>query len=252
MQSFGWKRKAGLSKPRPSVFSGDDNEDDSARDLEVDWLATSKRPKVVELEDVKARARRLSNEGVTLAESERWWTAIGRWNAALDLTPDDHTIHEMLSQAYMQVGEVYPALRAAQQAIALLPNWWVGLQTLGRAQLGLGEVEMAVKTFSRAVHLCPDQQELWREDLLWASGLLQKQKEIKAEKAKLKAAIEEGVVSITELPEPHIEGTIREKSLQLYRKQLQEEEEASQAQASSTSENGESIDISKMVRMRVT
>lgn len=63
------------------------------------------------------------------------------------------------------MGEVYPALEAAEAAVKLRPNWWVGLQTLGRAQLGLGEVGLAVKTFSRAVHICPDQQELWREDL---------------------------------------------------------------------------------------
>ena len=64
-----------------------------------------------------------------------------------------------------QVGEVYPALHSAEAAVDLCPNWWVGLQTLGRAQLGLGEVGLAVKTFSRAVHIRPDQQELWREDL---------------------------------------------------------------------------------------
>lgn len=58
---------------------------------------------MLQLEDAKAKARRLSNEGVTLAEAERWWAAIGRWNAALALTPEDHTIHEMLAQAYMQV-----------------------------------------------------------------------------------------------------------------------------------------------------
>lgn len=66
--------------------------------------ATPSPLQVLQLEDAKAKARRLSNEGVTLAEAERWWAAIGRWNAALALTPEDHTIHEMLAQAYMQVG----------------------------------------------------------------------------------------------------------------------------------------------------
>ncbi|KAK7072366.1 Tetratricopeptide repeat protein 33 [Halocaridina rubra] len=257
MQSFGWKRKAGLSKARPAVFIGAEA-DDSAKDPDVDWLTASKRPKVLELEDVKARARRLSNEGVTMAESERWWAAIGKWNAALELTPNDHTLHEMLAQAYMQVGEVYPALTAAQQAVSLYPNWWIGLQTLGRAQLGLGEVELAVKSFSKAVHLSPDQQELWREDLMWASGLLQKHREIQAEKEKLKAAIEKGTATITEIQEPHIEGTIREKSLQLYQKQLLEEAARAQTSSGSSSNREEgltsskSVDISKMVRMRVT
>ncbi|XP_064104529.1 tetratricopeptide repeat protein 33-like isoform X2 [Macrobrachium nipponense] len=258
MQSFGWKRKAGLAKPRPAVFSGEEAEDDSAKDPDVDWLTAAKRPKVMELEDVKVKARRLSNEGVMLAEAGRWWAAIGRWNGALELTPDDHTLHEMMAQAYMQVGEVFPALTSAQKAVELYPTWWIGLQTLGRAQLGLGEVELAVKTFSKAVHIAPDQQELWREDLLWSSGLLQKQREIKAEKAKLQAAIEQGTVSITELQEPHIEGTIREKSLQLYRKQQLEEAARAQSSSSgkdegtSTEDKNKSIDITKMVRMRVT
>lgn len=60
---------------------------------------------------------------------------------------------------------MFPALRSAEAAVQLYPNWWVGLQTLGRAQLGLGDVAMAVKTFSKAVHIRPDEQELWREDL---------------------------------------------------------------------------------------
>ncbi|XP_071548687.1 tetratricopeptide repeat protein 33-like [Panulirus ornatus] len=166
MQAFGWKRKTGLSKPQSTVVTEENAEEkDETRDPDIDWLTATKRPKVLQLEDEKAKARRLSNEGVTLAEAERWWAAIGRWNAALALTPDDHTIHEMMAQAYMQVGEVFHALKSAESAVKLCPNWWVGLQTLGRAQLGLGEVAEAVKTFSRAVHICPDEQELWREDL---------------------------------------------------------------------------------------
>ncbi|KAG7163123.1 Tetratricopeptide repeat protein 33-like, partial [Homarus americanus] len=226
MQAFGWKRKkAGLSKPRPSAFSGENAEvKDETKDPDIDWLTATKRPKVLQLEDVEAKARRLSNEGVTLAEAERWWAAIGRWNAALALTPNDHTIHEMLSQAYMQ--------------------------TLGRAQLGLGEVAQAVKTFSRAVHIRPDQQELWREDLQWAVGLLKKYQEIEVEREKVKAAAKESGATITELPVPSIEGSIREKSIQLY--QIQKQREAVEAGDPTILERGKNIDLSKMVRMRVT
>ncbi|XP_071518568.1 tetratricopeptide repeat protein 33-like isoform X2 [Panulirus ornatus] len=251
MQAFGWKRKAGLSKPQSTVFTEENAEEkDETRDPDIDWLTATKRPKVLQLEDAKAKARRLSNEGVTLAEAERWWAAIGRWNAALALTPDDHTIHEMMAQAYMQVGEVFPALKSAESAVKLCPNWWVGLQTLGRAQLGLGEVAEAVKTFSRAVHICPDEQELWREDLQWAVGLQKKYQEIEVEKEKLKAAAQESGATITELPVPSIEGSIREKSIQLY--QIQKQREAAQAGDPTIIDRGRSIDLSKMVRMRVT
>lgn len=41
----------------------------------------------------------------------------------------------------MALSEVFPAVSAAQKAVALNPQWWIGYQTLGRAHLGLGEVK---------------------------------------------------------------------------------------------------------------
>lgn len=47
MQSFGWKRKAGLTKPKPAVFSQDNVEvDNDMNDPDVDWLTATKKPKV--------------------------------------------------------------------------------------------------------------------------------------------------------------------------------------------------------------
>ncbi|KAK4321473.1 hypothetical protein Pmani_007720 [Petrolisthes manimaculis] len=254
MQAFGWKRKSGLTKPRPPIFSEENSEErDDTLDPDVDWLTASKRPKVLQLEDEVVKAQRLSKEGVTLAEGERWWAAIGRWNAALALTPNDHTIHEMMAQAYIQVGEVYPALKSAESAVSLCPNWWVGLQTLGRAQLGLGEVKQAVKTFSRAVHIRPDQQELWREDLQWAVGLKKKYQEIQADHERQVAeALESGLTVPPEFPPtpPSVEGSVRERSIQLY--QIQKQREAAEAGDPSLIDRGKAVDLSKMVRMRVT
>jgi len=42
----------------------------------------------------------------------------------------------------MSLGEVFPAVCSAEKAVNLNANWWIGLQTLGRAQLGLGEVKL--------------------------------------------------------------------------------------------------------------
>jgi len=42
----------------------------------------------------------------------------------------------------MSLGEVYPAVCAAEKAVSLNTKWWIGHQTLGRAQLGLGEVKL--------------------------------------------------------------------------------------------------------------
>lgn len=38
--------------------------------------------------------------------------------------------------------EVFPAVEAAETAVKLRPLWWEGWQTLGRAQLNLGEVDL--------------------------------------------------------------------------------------------------------------
>ena len=42
----------------------------------------------------------------------------------------------------MELSEVFPAVLAAEKAVDLNPTWSVARQTLGRAQLGLGEVDM--------------------------------------------------------------------------------------------------------------
>ena len=48
--------------------------------------------------------------------------------------------------------------------------------------MGLGEVQLAVKSFQKAVHLNPDDQDLRKNDLEWAMDLLnQKDKKIKNE-----------------------------------------------------------------------
>lgn len=38
--------------------------------------------------------------------------------------------------------EVFPAVKAAEMAVKFRPLWWEGWQTLGRAQLNLGEVDL--------------------------------------------------------------------------------------------------------------
>ena len=45
-------------------------------------------------------------------------------------------------QALMAVGEAFPAVQAAQKAVSADPTWWEARQTLGRAQLNMGEVRM--------------------------------------------------------------------------------------------------------------
>ena len=50
------------------------------------------------LEDSRTKSKRLQEEGVLLAENERYWEAIKYWDEALQLTPDSAILHEMKSQ----------------------------------------------------------------------------------------------------------------------------------------------------------
>ncbi|CAH1776042.1 unnamed protein product [Owenia fusiformis] len=197
--TFGWKRKIGetVSKQKSKAFENDAKEegDIEVESGEIDWISLMPKRKVISIEDAVVKSNRLKKEGATLAENERFWEAIKKWDEALTFTPDDETLHEMKSQSYLALCEVFPAVHSAEHAIRLKPTWWVGQQSLGRGYLGLGEVQMAITCFTKAIHLDPSQIELWEEDLKWACSLwekkLQAEKELsnvkeQSDKAKIK------------------------------------------------------------------
>ncbi|XP_038048673.1 tetratricopeptide repeat protein 33-like [Patiria miniata] len=178
MTSFGWKRKAGdnVSKSAATTFqevTGQQDPDGVESDVSLShWGQVAKQRKVILLEDAKTKSKRLKDEGSILAEAERYWEAITKWDEALQLTPDSENILDMKAQALLILHEVFPAVQTAVSAVKLNPRWWAAHQTLGRAQLGLGEIKMAVSSFSKAIHLNPCDNELWEEDLKWACSLL--------------------------------------------------------------------------------
>nr|XP_020490325.1 tetratricopeptide repeat protein 33 [Labrus bergylta] len=192
MASFGWKRKVGekVSKSVVKTFEAEE-EKQKAGDVgpgrdeeeEVDWLHAIKRRREILLEDCAAKSKRLKDEAALLAEQGRHWEAVKKWDDAIQLTPDNPELYEMKSQVLTILQEVFPAVKAAEMAVKLRPLWWEGWQTLGRAQLNLGEVELAVKSFQVAIHLCPSEPTLWQEDLAWAWRL---QKQHLATKEKLR------------------------------------------------------------------
>ncbi|XP_042251937.1 tetratricopeptide repeat protein 33 [Thunnus albacares] len=188
MASFGWKRKVGekVSKSAVQQFEAEAEkapDDGGSQDEEVDWLHAIKRRREVLLEDCAAKSTRLKDEGALLAEQGRHWEAIKKWDEAIQLTPDNPLLYEMKSQVLTILQEVFPAVKAAEMAVKFRPLWWEGWQTLGRAQLNLGEVDLAVRSFQVAIHLCPSERTLWQEDLVWASRL---QKQYLANKEKIR------------------------------------------------------------------
>ena len=180
MTSFGWKRKVGGNIKKPSnitqAFEEKEQIEEDSADPDIDWIALAKRKKLEALEDNNALFARLKQEGVTLAEDEKFWQAINRWDNALAINAEDATVFEMKAQALINLHEWIVAIKAAEKSVQLRPNWWVAYQTLGRAQMGIGEVKLALRSFQVALHLNPDDDELRRDDLGWASNLLREQK----------------------------------------------------------------------------
>ncbi|XP_064336365.1 tetratricopeptide repeat protein 33 isoform X1 [Camelus dromedarius] len=108
--------------------------------------------------------------------SLRYREAIQKWDEALQLTPNDATLYEMKSQVLMSLHEMFPAVHAAEMAVQRNPHSWESWQTLGRAQLGLGEIVLAIRSFQVALHIYPMNPEMWKEDLSWARTLQEQQK----------------------------------------------------------------------------
>jgi len=95
------------------------------------------------------------------------------FDASEERVLDAHLL-EMKAQALMELDEVFPAIQAAEAAVLSNPLWHVGWRTLGRAQIGFGDIDMAVKSFCKAIHLKPDEKEYWEEDLRWVMELKDK------------------------------------------------------------------------------
>ena len=217
MTSFGWKKKSLILNVSKSESTNESNvatnsfercvgtdslDAESTQNLTVgnedtdyDWCVAFKKRKLSHhLETNEQKLTRLKDEGIKLAEHEEFWQAIGRWDDALNIIKEnmlpgdtEQIYHDMKAQAFIQLYEWEPAIEAAKLAIRIDPKWYSAHQTLGRAHLGIGNVLNAVKAFSRARHIRPNDEELKVTDLEWASSLLTHIKLIAAGKEMNKA-----------------------------------------------------------------
>ena len=139
----------------------------------------AKRTNLVQLEDPQTRFKRLKLEGTQLCEIERFWQAIQLFDQALEIRPEDAGVREMKAQALIALHEWEPAIHEALRVVAIDPRWWEAHQTLGRAFLGWGSLVEARRSFSRALHINPEDKELREEDLAWTLELLRRDEERK-------------------------------------------------------------------------
>ena len=152
-----------------SAFQAAD-ESDSDEDQEAQWAAARFGTAYhLSLESAAGAAQRKQDEANVLAESSRFGAALQALDAAIELEPSALR-HEMRAQCFLELGRDFDAISAAEAACAADGGWAPGFQTLARARLNFGEIELAHVALSKAAELDPDSDEI-RHELAHATEL---------------------------------------------------------------------------------
>ncbi|HUI08142.1 MAG TPA: tetratricopeptide repeat protein [Verrucomicrobiae bacterium] len=93
--------------------------------------------------------------GLALQKADRIQEAIGEYEQALQVTPDDAETHYNLAVALCQAGKAAEAVEHYKQALRLQPGFGQAEENLGSALLGLGEVQEAIQHYRQALQAHP-------------------------------------------------------------------------------------------------
>jgi|EP00802_Teleaulax_amphioxeia_P020188 tetratricopeptide (TPR) repeat protein len=174
--AFGWKtkrRRVAQTALADELAANIEEEEEREKSALEEWMRRQAASSVLQLEDAAGLSARRKDEGCILAAAGRFREAIARFQSALELTPGSAVLHELQAQCYMEAGDTYAAIQAAECAVRCDAQWAPGHQTLGRAQMNFGEVEMAIASFETAVQLDPEgMAEVRDDDLPGARQLL--------------------------------------------------------------------------------
>ncbi|KAI9200455.1 hypothetical protein LWI28_008233 [Acer negundo] len=171
-----WKNKNTTSKKRPVAQFSNLPFDEEEEEEHLHHHKTDEELKKEDDNQEPCDSKRLSQsfqaQGNKLAEDGKFREALGKWEAALNLMPENAVLHEQKAQVLLEVGDAWNALKAAIRATELEPSWAEAWITLGRAQLNFGEPDSAMESFDKALAMKPDSEEA-RYDRQTALHLLQ-------------------------------------------------------------------------------
>lgn len=106
------------------------------------------------------------SRGTALARQGQLAPALRELEAALALHPDYADANNNLGYLLVGAGQIEPGIAHLKHAVAVRPNWTRALLNLGSAQVQAGLPDEAIETFRRAVASAPDEVDA-RRALEW-------------------------------------------------------------------------------------
>ncbi len=103
----------------------------------------------------KQQAEELRLQGNEKMEKLEYKEAIELYTAAIKLDPRDHTLYSNRSLAFLGSNQLWYALRDADRAIALYPQWPKGYYRRGEVEFAAGHFAKAMLSFQLAFLLQP-------------------------------------------------------------------------------------------------
>lgn len=167
--SFSINKKVSIQKQVPSEFLAEEEETERFEDLlgrlkmEVDRAATEAE------KDNFVKALSCLGSTVSIFNIMETISSLTK-EEVQEITKQKGQIAEMKAQLLNEIGEYFKAIKQANICINLLPNWPIGYQTLGRAQLNYGEPTLALESFNKVREIAPKFN--IQDDIDWVQDVL--------------------------------------------------------------------------------
>ncbi|CAO2834228.1 unnamed protein product [Amaranthus hypochondriacus] len=175
-----WKKKNGNKRLAVPNLPFDNDNDYKEDEEEGEQHKRSNSPSSINNQNPQSNqtlADVFLEQGNKLAEDGKYREALGKWEAAITLTPEKTVLHEQKAQVLLELGDSWGALKAATRATELDPSWAETWITLGRAQLNFGEPDSAMESFDKALAIKPELAEA-QQDREMALKLVRKRKQL--------------------------------------------------------------------------
>ncbi|KAI8468630.1 MAG: hypothetical protein J3K34DRAFT_522752 [Monoraphidium minutum] len=169
MTSFNLRRPGQQQQLRPALaaFAGGDDDDAHGTGTAAAPSSTSRGSAAATASappppSVSGSTEELKQRGVAAAEAGDYAAALHLFAQVL-LNGEDARIEEMRAQVLLLLGRDYEAVQAAERSARMQPAWPDAWLTLARAQLNLGEPQLAVDSLQRLAAASPGHAALQKE-----------------------------------------------------------------------------------------